>query len=72
MYGRLGELIVILLLGLIFFGAGKIPRFMEDIGRGWKNLRKGIKEGEEEVGKVQKEKNIEDKKTKAKSQKKND
>lgn len=40
MTGRLGELIVILLIVFIFFGAGKLPKVMSELGRSMKGLRK--------------------------------
>ncbi len=40
--GRLGELLLILLIVLIFFGAGKLPKVMQDLGRGMKAFRKGM------------------------------
>jgi len=42
MSGRLGELLLILLIVLVLFGAGKIPRIMGDIGRGIKALKNGL------------------------------
>ena len=46
--GRLGELLLILLIVLIFFGAGKLPRVMQDLGRGMKAFRKGMDDGSSE------------------------
>lgn len=42
MSGRFGELLLVLLIILVMFGAGKIPRIMGDIGRGVKALKKGL------------------------------
>lgn len=42
MGGRFGELLLILIIILVLFGAGKIPRIMNDIGRGIKALKKGL------------------------------
>ena len=44
MGGRFGELILILLIVIVLFGAGKIPRIMGDIGRGIKALRSGLQD----------------------------
>jgi sec-independent protein translocase protein TatA len=41
------NLILILLIVLILFGAGKLPKVMGDIGKGIKNFRTGIKGGED-------------------------
>ena len=32
---------------LVLFGAGKLPQVMNDIGKGIKNLKKGLNENEE-------------------------
>jgi sec-independent protein translocase protein TatA len=42
-----GELILILVIILVLFGAGKLPQVMNDIGKGIKNLKKGLNENEE-------------------------
>lgn len=42
MGGRFGELLLILLIILVLFGAGRIPRIMGDIGRGIKSFKKGL------------------------------
>jgi len=42
----IGELILILLIVFVLFGAGKLPQVMGDIGKGLKNLKKGFKEEE--------------------------
>jgi sec-independent protein translocase protein TatA len=44
MSGRLGELLLILLIVFVFFGAGKLPRVMGDIGRGMRALKQGLTE----------------------------
>ncbi len=46
--GRVWELVIILAIILIFFGAGKLPKVMKDVGKSIKNLKDGIKEGEED------------------------
>lgn len=42
MSGRIGELLIILLIILLLFGAGRLPRIMGDIGRGIRSLRHGL------------------------------
>jgi sec-independent protein translocase protein TatA len=39
MSGRVGELILILFLVLILFGAGKLPKVMTELGKGLKAFR---------------------------------
>jgi sec-independent protein translocase protein TatA len=41
------ELGVILLIVVIFFGAGKIPTVMADVGKGFREFRKAVKEVDE-------------------------
>lgn len=41
-----GELVVILLIVLLLFGAGRLPRLMGDVGKGMRALREGLKEEE--------------------------
>jgi sec-independent protein translocase protein TatA len=41
------ELIIILLIILVIFGAGKLSRLGGDLGQGIKNFRKAMKEPEE-------------------------
>lgn len=36
------QLLLILVVVLIFFGAGKLPRVMGDVGKGMRNLRQGL------------------------------
>jgi len=51
MIGGIGmpELIVILVIILIIFGAGKLPEIGTGIGKGIKNFRKATKDMNEEV-----------------------
>jgi sec-independent protein translocase protein TatA len=42
------QLILILILVLLFFGAGKLPKVMAEIGKGLKNLKKNIKDDEKQ------------------------
>jgi sec-independent protein translocase protein TatA len=41
------ELLIILVIILIIFGAGKLPQIGEGIGKGIRNFRKATKEKEE-------------------------
>ena len=40
------QLILILVLVLLFFGTGKLPKVMSEIGKGLKNLKKNIKDND--------------------------
>jgi len=42
------ELIIILVLVLIIFGAGKLPQVGGAIGKGLRNFKEGMKEGDED------------------------
>lgn len=52
--GNLGmpELIVILIIVLLLFGAKKIPELMNGLGKGVKSFKKGMKEVEDEIEKI--------------------
>jgi len=43
----IGELLVILVIVLIIFGAGKLPEIGEGLGRGIRNFRKAVKTPDE-------------------------
>jgi sec-independent protein translocase protein TatA len=45
------QLILILIIVLLVFGAGKLPRVMGDLGKGIKSMKEGIKEGDAESDK---------------------
>jgi len=48
MFGMgIGELLVILVIVLIIFGAGKLPEIGEGLGRGIRNFRKQMKAPDE-------------------------
>jgi sec-independent protein translocase protein TatA len=49
MIGGIGmpELLVILVIVLIIFGANKLPQIGEGLGKGIRNFKKGIKDKEE-------------------------
>jgi sec-independent protein translocase protein TatA len=48
----ISHLIVVLVLVLVLFGAGKLPNVMGDIGKGIKNFRKSIKDEDDETKKI--------------------
>ena len=50
------ELIIILVLVLIIFGAGKLPQVGGALGKGMRNFKDGIKEGNDEKEEKDKEK----------------
>jgi sec-independent protein translocase protein TatA len=58
------ELIIILVLVLMIFGAGKLPQVGSALGKGLRNLKDGLKEvteeKEEEIKPTQMEKRVED------------
>ncbi len=54
------ELIIILVLVLIVFGAGKLPQVGGALGKGLRNFKQGIKESDESQD--EKKKELEDKK----------
>lgn len=56
------ELIIILVLVLIIFGAGKLPQVGKSLGQGIRNFKDGIKEGEEEAERKRLEDKPEEKK----------
>jgi sec-independent protein translocase protein TatA len=43
----LPELIIILFIILLLFGAKRLPEVMRSIGKGVKEFKKGVKEGDE-------------------------
>jgi sec-independent protein translocase protein TatA len=67
MFGNLGagEIILILLVILILFGAKKIPELAQGLGKGMKEFKKSLKEVEEDIKVTEGEKNhkSEDKKS---------
>ena len=50
------ELIIILVLVLIIFGAGKLPSVGGALGKGMRNFKDGLKDGEEEQSEADKDK----------------
>ncbi|HKB86404.1 MAG TPA: twin-arginine translocase TatA/TatE family subunit [Ignavibacteriaceae bacterium] len=51
MFGNLGagEIILILLVVLLLFGAKKIPELARGIGKGMSEFKKGLKDVEDEI-----------------------
>ncbi len=51
MFGNLGagEIILILLVILILFGAKKIPELAQGLGKGMREFKKSLKEVEEDI-----------------------
>jgi sec-independent protein translocase protein TatA len=49
MFGGIGipELLIILVIVLIIFGANKLPQIGEGLGKGIRNFKKGVKDKEE-------------------------
>lgn len=45
------KLLLILVIVLLVFGAGKLPRVMHDIGKGVRSLKEGLK-GDEDPKKI--------------------
>ena len=50
------ELIIILVLVMIIFGAGKLPQVGGALGKGLRNFKDGVKEGDEEKSEEEHEK----------------
>jgi sec-independent protein translocase protein TatA len=46
------QVVLILLIVLILFGAGKLPKVMGDVAKGVKNFKSGMREDEDEDKKV--------------------
>jgi len=52
----LANIIIILIIILILFGAGKLPKVMGDLGKGIKSFKDGLKEGDSEESEDSEEK----------------
>lgn len=50
--GGLGfwEILVILVIVLVIFGAGKLPKVMGDLGQGIRNFKSGLSDGNAQDG----------------------
>jgi sec-independent protein translocase protein TatA len=46
------QLLLVLMIVFVLFGAGKLPKVMGELGRGIKSLRDGLKEDEKQPKKV--------------------
>jgi sec-independent protein translocase protein TatA len=44
MFIGIWQLVLILVLVLLFFGTGKLPKVMSEIGKGLKNLKNSLKD----------------------------
>ncbi len=57
------QIIVILLVVLLLFGGKKIPELAQGLGKGIKNFKDAVKEGEEEKAEIKPTEKIEEAKT---------
>lgn len=64
LFGNLGttELIIIVFIILLLFGAKKIPELMKGIGKGVRSFKEGMDEVKDEIGKPLEEVSDKDKK----------
>jgi sec-independent protein translocase protein TatA len=64
MFGNLGatEIILIVLVILLLFGAKKIPELAQGLGKGMREFKKAVKDVEEEVKKTEEDLKKEEKK----------
>jgi sec-independent protein translocase protein TatA len=65
MFGNLGagEIILILLVVLLLFGAKKIPELARGLGKGMSEFKKGLKDVENEIKDAGDDKKSDDKKS---------
>ncbi|MFN3872693.1 MAG: twin-arginine translocase TatA/TatE family subunit [Ignavibacterium sp.] len=65
MFGNLGagEIILIILVILLLFGAKKIPELAQGLGKGMKEFKKAVRDVEEEIKKTDEEVKKEEKKS---------
>ena len=58
MFGNIGwqEILLILIIVLILFGASRIPELMRAMGKGVKEFKKGLSDSEEEKEEKEKKK----------------
>jgi sec-independent protein translocase protein TatA len=68
------ELLIVLAIVVLLFGAKKIPDLAKGMGKGIKDFKKAIKEDDEEVAEIAKkeESKIEEKSTEIKAEKKSE
>ena len=62
------QIVLVLVIILILFGAGKIPRVMGDVAKGIKSFKAGMKEGENDEIEVEAE-TVKEEKPKARTAK---
>lgn len=53
----IGELLLILVIVFVIFGAGKLPQVMKDLGKGVKGLKDGLKSEGKDLDKNESDKN---------------
>jgi sec-independent protein translocase protein TatA len=46
------QILIIILIVLLLFGAGRLPRIMEDMAKGIKSFKKGMKDEDEQSSKA--------------------
>jgi sec-independent protein translocase protein TatA len=65
MFGNLGagEIILIILVILLLFGAKKIPELAQGLGKGMKEFKKAVRDVEDEIKKTDEELKKEEKKS---------
>ncbi|MBW6509137.1 MAG: twin-arginine translocase TatA/TatE family subunit [Desulfuromonadales bacterium] len=63
------ELLIILVLVMIIFGAGKLPQVGSALGKGLRNFKKGINDSEENIEEGEIEETTEQKKKEIKEEK---
>ncbi|MBR5086136.1 MAG: twin-arginine translocase TatA/TatE family subunit [Muribaculaceae bacterium] len=70
LFGNLGttELIIIVFIILLLFGAKKIPELMKGIGKGVRSFKEGMDEVKDEIGKPLEEASDKDKKKEPESE----
>ena len=66
------QIIVILLVVVLLFGGKKIPELAQGLGKGIKNFKDAVKEGEETDANVQKTEQLKNEKTASANQPKKD
>lgn len=49
MFSNISEWLVVLLVVVVLFGAGRIPKLSEDLGKAVSSFKKGLKEGKKEL-----------------------
>jgi sec-independent protein translocase protein TatA len=59
-----GELLIIALIALLLFGAGRIADIGKGLGQGIKNFKEGLKDGDEQAKKPEDKPVVADKKEK--------